>query len=160
MPILTRHTIKEAIGNERVEKAVVVRLDENWRQMEGTEREFDVEMICLSVGMSPLIDLLRTAGCEMAFIPELGGYTPIHNEDLETTVKGIYVAGDSSGVEEASTAIVEGKLAGLNAAVSLGYWNENVDAIRLDLRRQLEVLRAGPFGELRRRGKEKMWRLK
>ena len=39
---------------------------------------------------------------------------------METTKEGIYVAGDSSGVEEASSAIEEGKLAGIAAAEALG----------------------------------------
>ena len=38
-----------------------------------------------------------------------------------TTVPGVYVAGDMTGVEEASTAMEEGKLAGIAAACSLGY---------------------------------------
>jgi len=36
-------------------------------------------------------------------------------------VPGIYVAGDIAGVEEASTAMEEGKLAGIAIAESLGY---------------------------------------
>jgi len=46
------------------------------------------------------------------FVPELGGWVPIHNENMETTIKGIYVAGDVSGIAEASTAMLEGRIAG------------------------------------------------
>jgi len=48
---------------------------------------------------------------------ELGGHVPIHNSNMETTVSGIYVAGG----EEASTAMEEGKLAGIAIAESPGY---------------------------------------
>ena len=42
----------------------------------------------------------------------------IKEENMETTVPGVYVAGDVTGVEEASTAMEEGNLAGL--AIGLG----------------------------------------
>ena len=50
----------------------------------------------------------------------LGAQVPMHDRNMETTKEGIYVAGDSSGVEEASSAIEEGKLAGIAAAEALG----------------------------------------
>lgn len=50
----------------------------------------------------------------------LGSQVPMHDRNMETTKEGIYVAGDSSGVEEASSAIEEGKLAGIAAAEALG----------------------------------------
>ena len=43
---------------------------------------------------------------------------------MQTSVKGIYIAGDSSGIEEASTAMIEGQLAGISAAKLLGYDNK------------------------------------
>ena len=39
---------------------------------------------------------------------------------MESTVDGIYVAGDTTGLEEASTAIEEGNIAGIAASKALG----------------------------------------
>ncbi len=69
--------------------------------------------------------ILWQAGCEMKYVSELGGHVPIRDRNLKTTVDEIYVAGDAAGIEEASSAMVEGKLAGISAAISLGYDNEN-----------------------------------
>jgi sarcosine oxidase subunit alpha len=153
VPILTSHTIKEALGTDFVEGAIICQLDNNWQQVPGTEKELAVDTICLAVGLSPLTDLLRHCSCLMKYIPQLGGYVPIRDEHMETTSHGIYVAGDASGVEEASSAMVEGKIAGLSAAESLGY-NQNIQALRQECLDDLKSLRAGVTGLKIRKGLE------
>jgi len=93
------------------------------------------------------------AGCILEFFPELGGRLPIHNENMETTIDGIYVA----GVEEASTAMEEGKLAGVDIAQKLGYLSEDETVKKKrEIRESLLALRSGPFGYLRHRAKLKI----
>lgn len=147
IPILTGYTVKEAVGTECIHKAVIVKLDENWQQVDGTEIEYDVDVMCISVGLSPLAALLWQAGCDMKYVHQLGGYVPVRNELLETSVKGIYVAGDVCGVEEATSAMVEGYLSGLTVADSLGYKNETMAEQRQDYIEQLKALRGGHVGE-------------
>ena len=154
VPIRTCHTIIKATGREKVEGAVVAKVDENWNPVDETQRELLVETVCLAVGLSPTAELLFQSGCQSWYIPELGGYVAAHDENLETTVRGVYVAGDVSGIEEASTAMLEGRLAGLSAAESLG--KKVAPGRKKNVLDQLAELRAGPFGEKARRGKEKM----
>ena len=85
-------------------------------------------------------------------LSSLGGSVPLRNDCLETTVKGVYVAGDVTGIEEASAAMVEGHLAGLEAAASLGFKSDNYDAERKDCMDQLAALRSGPTAEKIRSG--------
>jgi len=157
VPILTSHTVSEARGTESIEEAIVVALDKDYKPITGSEQTFKVDLICIAVGMSPESELCRMAGCRMKYIKELGGHVPIHDERMETTVPGIYVAGDSSGIEEASTAIEEGRLAGLSAAESLGYISKDKFEEKADIIRQrLLSLRTGPFGEARLKAKQKL----
>lgn len=156
VPILTSYTIKEAHGKDWVEGATICKLDENWQMISGNEIDIDVDIICISVGLTPLADLLWQIGCEMKYIPELGGHVPIRDENLETSKKGIYIAGDVAGIEEASSAMVEGRLAGLCAANSLGYIIEDFEEEKQDLIEQLDSLRAGPTGEKILNGLEKV----
>ncbi len=152
VPILTSHTVAEASGDEGVEEAVVVSLDDNWQPIEGTEKVFQVDLICIAVGLSPEADLCRMAGCEFEYMRELGGHVPVHNEKMETSIPGLYVAGDVAGIEEASTAMEEGRLAGLAAAEALGYIPEDEFKERACvIRQRLSSLRMGVFGEARRR---------
>jgi thioredoxin reductase/Fe-S-cluster-containing hydrogenase component 2 len=121
VPILTSFTIKEALGKNRVEKAVIAQVGKNFTTISNTERELEVDTICLSVGLTPLTELLRLIGCKMEYVSTLGGYIPVHNKNMETSISGIYVAGDVTGIEEASIAMEEGRIAGTAAAESLGH---------------------------------------
>ncbi len=153
VPIYTRHTIKEALGVNAVEGAVICQLNNQWQPIEGTERTLGVDVICLAVGLSPLCDLLWQAGCEMKYIPELGGYVAIRDEEsLQTSRQQIYIAGDVAGVEEASSAMVEGQIAGLSAAANLGLSTSELNNELKNARSQLSALRAGPVGEKIRAG--------
>lgn len=147
VPILTSHTVKEAIGKDCLESATIWQLDENWNPIKGPEKEIEADVMCISVGLTPLGELLQQAGCKMKYVPELSGLTALRNENYETSVEGIFIAGDVAGVEEASSAMVAGHLAGLCAAEKIGFKQENYEELRQDYFEQLESLRAGPIGQ-------------
>ncbi|WP_258083747.1 FAD-dependent oxidoreductase [Thermococcus thermotolerans] len=146
VPILTRHTILRAEGNEKVERAVVARLDENWGVIPGTEKVFEVDVIALAVGLRPSIELLHQAGCQIRYVRELSGHVAVRDEWMETTVRGIFVAGDSAGIEEATTAMLEGKIAGIAAALRLGIADESWLREMEKAQKDLLEFRSGPFG--------------
>ncbi|MFO7941889.1 MAG: FAD-dependent oxidoreductase [Bacillota bacterium] len=153
VPIFTGHTVLKARGDQFVEGAVIAEVDEDWQPIPGSTKEIDCDAICLAVGLGPLADLMWQAGCDMAWISELGGYVPKRDEYMESTVPGIFVAGDAAGIEEASSAMVEGELAGLAAARSLGYLSSEEYSLEAEgCRKQLDALRAGPVGEKIRLG--------
>lgn len=157
VPILTSTTIQKATGRDRVEKATTVVLDAQWHQVPGTEREYEVDVICLALGLTPLSELAWMAGCKFAYVPQLGGHVPIHDENMQSTVPGIYVAGDLAGIEEASTAMEEGKLAGIAVAEALGYLSAAEARQRKNaVFQRLDELRSGPFGEARSKAKEQL----
>ena len=153
VPIFLRHTIAEAGGNNNVERAVVRPIGDE----DGKALTFDVDCICIAVGLSPLVELAHMAECRIAYMPELGGHVPLHDENMETSAPGIYIAGDVSGVEEVNTAMDEGRLAGVAIAESLGKIDSSDAAQRKALiRERLAGLRLGPFGEHRQRAKSKL----
>lgn len=156
VPIILGHTIVEAYGEDEVQGAVIAAIDDKWQIIPGSEQKISCDTICLAVGLNPMAELAFMAGCKMIFIPELGGHVPIHNEHMQTTVPNIYVAGDITGVEEASTAMEEGNLAGFSAAQSLCQDNmaETEEKIIIDaFRNRMDILRSGEFGDKRRTAK-------
>jgi len=154
VPILTSHTILEAVGEKQVRAAIVAQVDQEMRPIAGSEQTLDVDTVCLAVGLTPMAELALMAGCQFVYIPDLGGHVPVHDDHMQTTIAGIYVAGDVSGIEEASTAMEEGRLAGIAVAAALGYMSldETNDAI-IQVRNRLSGLRLGRFGEHRARAK-------
>ena len=149
-PILVGHTIKRAIGKTGVEAAEIVRLDNSFLPVAGTERILPADTICIAVGLSPLTELAWMTGCGFTWVPGLGGHIPLHNENMETTVREIYVAGDIAGAEEASTAMEEGRLAGIAAAEALGFSSpEDAKKMKRETWERMNALRTGPFGQKR-----------
>lgn len=152
VPILAGYTIKRVDGTDCVESATVVGLDEKRQPIPGSEQVFAVDTVCIAVGLSPLTELLGQAGCKMRYVPQLGGHVPVRDANQMSSVEGIYIAGDVAGIEEASSAMVEGYLAGLCAAHSLGYALPDYAEQRADLLAQLRELRSGPVGDKIRTG--------
>lgn len=151
VPFYLSHTIVEAKGTDRVTSVVIGQVGPDWNVIPGTEKEFEVDTICLAVGLSPMSQLLHQAGCQMQ--DTKGGYVPDCKEDGSTSVPGIFAAGDVSGIEEASSAMIEGRMSGATIACYLGYIEEEEKNVRLEeLEAQLDTLRQGMFAP-KNRGK-------
>ncbi len=155
VPILTSHTIKEARGAESVEGATIVEIDKNMKPIAGTEQDLDVDLILISVGLSASNKILSQAGCENMYVREMAGWLPIHSEHLETTVKGIYLAGDAGGIAEASTAMLEGKLAGAAIAEKEGCDRCEIKQVRKIAYSELAQIRKSDFLKKVAEGKKK-----
>jgi NADPH-dependent 2,4-dienoyl-CoA reductase/sulfur reductase-like enzyme len=125
VPLLSNHAIVEATGKDHVESATIASLDGQGAPMRGTERRFEVDTICLGYGLLPSLQLASALDCELRYDANLGWYVPVHNEKMETTQPGVFVAGDVTDSGGAKVAIAEGRVAGLTAAFRLGYLNEN-----------------------------------
>ncbi len=90
IPLYLSHTIVEIQGKKRVEKAIVAKVDENRRPIPGTEMEFDVDTILLSVGLIPENELTRQAG--IAMDPHTKG--AVVYENMETEIPGVFACGN------------------------------------------------------------------
>ena len=142
-------------GKDKVEGVEIVEVGPGFVPVEGTEKTFEADTVCLAVGLNPMTELLWMAGCEFCFIPAFGGHVPLHDANMETTVPGLYVAGDVTGVEEASSAMEEGNMAGVAAAEALGLLTADAAAAgKAEIKKRLDTLRSGMFGARRRMAKE------
>lgn len=159
VPILLKHTVAKVEKDDSgcVCRAIVMEVDEHFQFIPGSEQTFDCDTVAIAVGLKPVTDLVKLSECQLAYHSAFGGWVPLHNEKMESSVSGIYVAGDTTGVEEANTALEEGKLAGISAAESLGLLSpESAARARSEIWTRLNALRTGPFGNLRRQEKLKL----
>ncbi len=146
VPFYLSHTIVRAEGDECVTGVTIAEVDSHFQFIPGTEKHFDVDTICLAVGLSPMSQLLKMAGCEMEDNPKRGGQVPICDKYGRTSLPGVFVAGDVSGIEEASSAMIEGRMAGIAAAEYLGYIEKDeLDTEFDNLEHALDGLRKGMF---------------
>ena len=111
-----------------------------------------MDTVCIAVGLTPSVELLKIAGCKFIHVPKLGGFVPLHNENMQSTNPSIYVAGDVAGIEEASTAMDEGRLAGISISTSLSLLDKKANQMIHDINVRYRNW-AGPHGK-RRKTKE------
>jgi len=90
IPLHLATTVTEVVGAERVEAVITSRVDDRWRPIPGTEREWPCDTLLLSVGLIPENELSRMAG--VALDPVTGG--PVVDESMATSVPGVYAAGN------------------------------------------------------------------
>lgn len=149
VPFYLSHTIVEAEGGDHVTGAVIAEVDDKWQTVPGTQKHLEADTICIAVGLSPMSQLVRMAGCETADDPRKGGLVPVCNEYGETSIPGIFAAGDVAGIEEASSAMIQGRIAGLAAAERSGYLEEvEMSALFLEANSSLSQLRQGMFSHV------------
>ena len=129
IPLYLSHTIVDIQGKARVEKATVAKVDENRRPIPGTEMEFDVDTILLSVGLIPENELTRQAGIPMD--PHTKG--AVVYENMETGIPGVFACGNVVHVHDLVDFVSgESDLAGASAAAYV-LKGEAADAAALDL---------------------------
>lgn len=90
IPLYLSHTIVDIQGRERVEKAVIAKVDENRCPIPGTEIEFDCDTILLSVGLIPENELSK--GADIALDSRTNG--AFVDENMQTSVPGIFACGN------------------------------------------------------------------
>lgn len=113
IPLILSHTITRIHGKDRVEGVTIAQVDAKWRPIAGTERYVECDAVLFSVGLIPENELSQKAGVELD--PRTNG--PLVNEDCETTVPGIFAAGNVLQVHDlVDWVTLEAQRAGRNAA--------------------------------------------
>ena len=107
--IVWGHVLVRAEGDDRVRSATIAQAGPDWAPA-GGERTFEVDAVCTAYGFTPSVELARALGCELA------DDAVAHDEDMRTSVPGVFVAGEATGIGGADLALVEGELAGHAAA--------------------------------------------
>ncbi len=120
VPILTRHTIVCAHGEEHVTAATIAEVDERFRIRPSTARTLEVDTVLVAVGLSEVNEFALKA--KQFGIP-------------------VVCAGDAQEIAEASAALFSGKIAGLRIARALG---ADAGEIPRDWERKLEILKSRP----------------
>ncbi len=152
VPFYLSHTIKEVEGKDCVTGVTIAQVDSHFQFIPGTEKHFDVDTVCVAVGLSPMAQLLKMDGIEMD--TSTGGFVPKCDEVGATSIPGIYAAGDVAGIEEASSAMIEGRMSGAAIAEYLGYTDAaSKESREKELEKSLDSLRQGMFAP-KNRGKK------
>ena len=89
IPLKLSHTVVDIKGRDRLEGITLAKV-ENGRPIPGTEEFYECDTLLLSCGLIPENELSRAAGVDIN--PITNG--PAVNESLETSVPGVFAAGN------------------------------------------------------------------
>lgn len=121
IPYHQQHVPVRAVGKDGVKAVVVAQVDNDWKTVPGTERTLETDCLCLSYGFLPSIQLTSLLGCKLLFEARAGGWISWHDGNQQTSIEGVYVAGEVGGIGGADVAEEEGRVAAIAAARSLGH---------------------------------------
>lgn len=113
-------TVIEILGRDRVERAVIQRIDGDWRPIPGTATTIDVEGVCLGFGFTPRLELAHLLGLTTAYDSATSDARLDVDDEMRTSLPRILGAGEVLGIAGARAAHVEGRLAGLTIAADAG----------------------------------------
>jgi NADPH-dependent 2,4-dienoyl-CoA reductase/sulfur reductase-like enzyme len=110
-----RHSTRiiAAGGEGRVREVTAARVDRRGGVVSGSEAVFPASCLAVGFGFTANTELAQLAGCRMVFDAALGGWVVAVSEELETSVAGMYAAGEIAGIGGAAKSLTEGRLAGL-----------------------------------------------
>ena len=113
IPLKLSHTVVRIEGKERVEGVVIAKVGPDRKPVKGTEEHYACDTLLLSVGLLPENELTIGLGAEISRITN----GPVVNESLETTVPGVFAAGNVLHVHDLVDYVSEeARLAGESAA--------------------------------------------
>jgi len=124
--ILSRTPVKfgvrilEARGQNSLEEVLTAKIDRNGHVLPGSETVYPCECLTIGYGFVANIELAQLAGCRLEYDENRGGWMVRVTADLETSVSGIFAAGEITGIAGATKSITEGKLAAQAILLKLG----------------------------------------
>ncbi|MDU5105574.1 NAD(P)/FAD-dependent oxidoreductase [Clostridium sp.] len=117
IPLYLSHTVTDIIGDKRIEKVIISKVDENRKPIKGSEIEFSCDTLLLSVGLIPENELSKKVGVNLD--NRTSGL--IVTESMETNIDGIFACGNVVHVHDLVDFVTEeAKRAGKAVAKYLG----------------------------------------
>jgi thioredoxin reductase len=111
IPLITSYTVTRIHGRDRIKGVTISKVGRNFDRIIGSDKFIECDTLLLSVGLIPENELTLQAGAELS---KNGG--PVVDENLETTIEGIFACGNVLQVHDLVDLVTaEAKRAGKNA---------------------------------------------
>ncbi len=116
IPYRQRSIVTEVLGTNHVTGVRTAKVDSVGRVRPGTERIYQgVDVVGFGWGFTPQMELPLSLGAETRLDAD-GSLVGVVDEHQQSSVRGLYLAGEVTGVGGASLAVLEGLAAGTAAA--------------------------------------------
>jgi sarcosine oxidase subunit alpha len=130
--IYPQHEIVAALGRRYVKGVRIKPLNTHTAGKSGHEIKIVCDVLCLAGSRTPASELVFQRTCQGQYIlesPHQFTRRPVTSRHMRVEAD-MYVAGGASGSQNAKQSWIEGKVAGLSAALDLGYRGEDTERAR------------------------------
>ncbi|MBY8982262.1 MAG: FAD-dependent oxidoreductase, partial [Candidatus Lokiarchaeota archaeon] len=131
IPLITSYSLTKIHGKRRISAITIESVKDEYDQIVGKKKFIECDTLLLSVGLIPENELTRCAGAQ---ISSMGG--PVVDNNLETTIKGIFACGNVLQVHDLVDLVTaEAKRAGRNAIeyINTRYGKKIKDFRKIDI---------------------------
>lgn len=119
-PILYGSTIVAAQGDAELAFVEIAAIDNRGRIDRRDIHRLEARTLVTGYGLTPSLELPRLMGAEEDHLPLRGGSTLRRDARFMTSVPGMFAAGDGAAIGGVELSLVEGRIAGIEAAVHAG----------------------------------------
>jgi bacterioferritin-associated ferredoxin len=115
VPLLSRHAVSAVCERGDALEATVARVDADGTPIAGTESTLLADCVAVGNGLTPGSDVSRVLRAQHRYDAAQGGWIAATDPWGRTSVAGLYVVGDGSGIAGVAAAEHHGELAALAA---------------------------------------------
>lgn len=120
VPIVFNRTLLQANGEDVLRSVATAPIGPDGKIRRDKASNIDCDRLGVCFGFLASSELARQSGTDCTWDAARGGWIARHDEWMCSTVPGLYVAGEITGVAGAEVAAQEGRLAAIGCAVALG----------------------------------------
>ncbi len=120
VPVYTSHTILAAEGKKELKSIIVVKVDDKFKPIAGSEKVFEADTLLVAVGLNSVNEFYKQA---------------------ETAQMKVFICGDAQEIAEASAAMFSGKIVAHKVLKNLGLMTEDVPKFWAE---KLNILKSKP----------------
>lgn len=113
-------TVVSAEGTKRLEAVTLARMDADMMEVPGTRRQVEVDTLLTSFGFVPNLQVARLLGCSLTWDPVQSMHFIAADDNQQSSLSGVFVAGEIAGIGGHRVARAEGTLAAAGVLRHLG----------------------------------------
>ena len=96
IPLYLSHTVTNIQGKDRLEGITIMKVDDYFAPIEGTEKHFEVDTLLLSIGLIPDINMFESLKINKHPMTK----SAMVNQHYETEIEGLYACGNALHVHD------------------------------------------------------------
>jgi len=120
IPILRGYGVIAANGIDRLNSVDIAPINRQGKFERSKTRQITAKTMVIGTGLTPSLELARLIGVDEVSMPLRGGSNIVTDEKLMTSVQGVFAAGDGASIGGVELSLVEGRIAGIHAAIHAG----------------------------------------